>query len=112
MWGQLSGINFVIYFGVVFFTSLQTSLSPFLIGIVITMVNVLSTIISFWTLERFGRRPVLLTGYAGMAVSQIGVAISGSIGMDSDVGKKVTVAFVCLYTAFFAGCAGPADFGE
>lgn len=111
MFGQLSGISFVIYFGTVFFIGLRTSLSPFSISIIVSGINMAATIVSFWTIDRFGRRPVLLAGYAGMGLSQLGIAVVGTV-TDGDTGRQVIIALMCVYIAFFAACAGPVDFGE
>lgn len=43
MMQQLTGINFIFYFGPIFFTQLKTIDDPFLISMVTTLVNVLST---------------------------------------------------------------------
>ena len=51
--------------GVVFFKSLNTISDPFLISLITTLVNVLSTPISFWMVERFGRRNLLIFGGTG-----------------------------------------------
>lgn len=56
--------------------------------------------------ERWGRRPLLLYGAAGMCISQLIVAIVGT-ATSSDVANKVLIAFVCVYIFFFASSWGP-----
>lgn len=63
MMQQWTGVNFIFYFGTTFFQQLGTIKNPFLIGLITTLVNVLSTPISFWTIERFGRRPLLVSTF-------------------------------------------------
>lgn len=46
--------------GVIFFEQLGTISNPFLIQLITTLVNVCSTPVSFWLVERFGRRNILL----------------------------------------------------
>jgi hypothetical protein len=76
MMQQLTGINFISYFGTVFFTSLGI-FNPFLITLIITLVNTCATI-SFWTIKKFGRRQILLLGAMSMIISQFIVVIIGS----------------------------------
>ena len=44
---------------------------------IFTIVNVCSTPISFYTVEKFGRRPLLIYGALGMLICQFIVAIVG-----------------------------------
>jgi len=104
---QLTGINFIIYYGTVFFENSGIS-NPFLVIIIISITNVLTTIPSLWGVERFGRRRLLLVGAVGMCVCQFLVAIVGvTISTSNAAGQKVSIAFVCTYIAFFASTWGP-----
>ncbi len=76
---QWTGVNFVFYFGTTFFTQLGTISNPFLISLITTLVNVCSTPISFYTVERYGRRPLLLYGAIGMFVCELIVVSSNRI---------------------------------
>ena len=77
MMQQLTGINFILYFGAIFFTSLDTIKNPFLIVLITTLVNVCSTPVSFYLIEKFGRRTILVVGGSGMVISQFIVGIVG-----------------------------------
>ncbi|KAH8663104.1 general substrate transporter [Tricladium varicosporioides] len=113
MMQQLTGINFIFYYGVVFFKSLNTISNPFLISLITTLVNVLSTPLSFWIVERFGRRNLLLVGGTGMVIAQYIVGIVGvTVGQDKgpDTNKSAVssmIAFICLNITFFATTWGP-----
>ncbi|ORY62915.1 general substrate transporter [Pseudomassariella vexata] len=111
MMQQLTGINFVFYFGTPFFTQLGTIKNPFLISLVTTLVNVLSTPISFWAIEKFGRRALLLGGATGMIIMQFIVAIIGVTAGRTDANNpdavKAMIAFICLNIFFFATTWGP-----
>jgi SP family sugar:H+ symporter-like MFS transporter len=102
MMQQLTGVNFIFYFGTTFFQELGTIDNPFLIGLVTTLVNVCSTPMSFWTIERFGRRPLLIWGALGMVVCQFIVAIIGVTDGQNPTSVKVMIAFICIYISFFA----------
>ncbi|KAH9901860.1 general substrate transporter [Xylariomycetidae sp. FL2044] len=106
MMQQWTGVNFVFYFGTTFFNDLGTISDPFLISLVTTLVNVCSTPISFWTIERFGRRTLLIWGALGMVICQFIVAIIGTV-TGSDPATKAMIAFICIYIAFFASTWGP-----
>src|ERR1700712_5380694 len=107
MMQQWTGVNFVFYFGTTFFQGLGTISNPFLISLVTTLVNVCSTPISFYTIERFGRRPLLIWGALGMVVCQLIVAITGTATDQSSADVKSMISFICLYIFFFASTWGP-----
>lgn len=108
---QFTGINFIFYFGTTFFQQLGTISDPFFISLVTTLVNVLSTPLSFWIIERFGRRFLLIWGACGMIVMQFVVAIigvtSGKESNHNDGAVKAMIAFICLNIFFFATTWGP-----
>jgi sugar porter (SP) family MFS transporter len=107
MMQQWTGVNFIFYFGTTFFKSLGTIKNPFLIGLITTLVNVLSTPISFWTIERFGRRTLLLWGGLGMVISQFIVAIAGTVDPNNPATVKAEISFICIFIFFFASTWGP-----
>ena len=111
MMQQLTGINFILYFGVVFFQSLGTISNPFLIQLITSLVNVCSTPISFWLIERFGRRTILICGGSGMVISQFIVAIvgvtAGRTDLHNDAAISAMIAFICINIAMFATTWGP-----
>ncbi|KAH9479420.1 Major facilitator-type transporter ecdD [Psilocybe cubensis] len=106
-WQQLTGINFIFYYGTTFFKNSGIN-NPFTISIVTGVVNVVMTIPGIWGIERFGRRRLLLVGAIGMCLCEYIVAIIGAtISTENIAGQKVLIAFVCLYIAFFASTWGP-----
>jgi len=118
MMQQLTGINFIFYYGVVFFTQLGSISNPFLISLVTTLVNVLSTPLSFWMVERFGRRNLLIIGGSGMVISQYITGIIGATAGKAHVhadgsityNKSATsamIAFICINIFMFATTWGP-----
>lgn len=102
---QLSGINFIFYYGTQFF--LRSGINnPFTITLITNIVNVVSTFPGLYMVERWGRRPLLMFGAVGMCISQFVVAIVG-VTATSTVANKVLIAFVCFYIFFFACSWGP-----
>ena len=106
-WQQLTGINFIFYYGTVFFQQSGIT-NSFLITVATNIVNVFMTIPGMWGVERFGRRRLLLIGAIGMCICEYLVAIIGvTISVENKAGQKVLIAFVCIYIAFFASTWGP-----
>lgn len=68
-WQQLSGVNFIFYYGTTFFEASGIA-NPFLITIATAVVNVGSTIPGILLIDRLGRRNMLLGGAAVMLVCQ------------------------------------------
>ncbi|KAH9891505.1 general substrate transporter [Xylariomycetidae sp. FL2044] len=108
---QCTGINFVFYFGPPFFKQLGTISNPFLISLITTLVNVLSTPVSFYTIEKFGRRALLIFGGCGMIIAQFIVGIIGvTAGKESAHNSSAVsamIAFICINISCFAMTWGP-----
>ncbi|KAK5102763.1 hypothetical protein LTS08_003563 [Lithohypha guttulata] len=107
MFQQFTGVNFIFYYSTTFFALLNLGVDPFLLSLVTTLVNVFSTPISFWTVEHFGRRPLLIYGALGMAISQFIVAIAGTAAGTNKSVIKVEISFVVIFIFFFASTWGP-----
>ncbi|CAG8949160.1 hypothetical protein HYFRA_00004782 [Hymenoscyphus fraxineus] len=111
MMQQWTGINFIFYFGTTFFQELGTISNPFLIGLITTLVNVGSTPLSFWIIERFGRRPIMIWGALGMLICEFIVGIIGvTAGRPSENNQSAVsaqISFICIYIFFFATTWGP-----
>ncbi|OLL26835.1 putative glucose transporter rco-3 [Neolecta irregularis DAH-3] len=104
---QLSGINFIFYYGTTFFQRSGIA-KPFTISIITNVVNVVSTVPGMWAVEKIGRRKLLLIGAAGMCFCEFIIAIVGvTISVSNTAGQKVLIAFVCFYIFFFASTWGP-----
>lgn len=80
-------------------------------------INVVSTIPGMYFIDKWGRRPLLLWGAVGMCISQLIVAICGTVSagqldtgeiiVKSLGGQRAAVSFVCIYIFFFASTWGP-----
>ncbi|KAI9806659.1 MAG: hypothetical protein M1825_006116 [Sarcosagium campestre] len=102
---QLTGVNFIFYYGTQFFQDSGFD-NPFISSLITNVVNVVSTFPGLYMVEKWGRRPLLLFGAIGMCVCQFIIAIVGST-TGSTVSNKVMIAFVCIYIFFFACSWGP-----
>lgn len=106
---QFTGINTVIYYAPTILS--DTGLAPgnaILQALPIGIVNVLATIVAIRLIDRLGRRPLLLTSLAGMAVSLVVLGFSFAL-KDSLGGAQSWVALTSLvaYVAAFAIGLGP-----
>lgn len=102
---QLTGVNFVFYFGTAFFQNAGIK-NEFLISLATNIVNVGLTVPGILLIEFVGRRSMLLYGALGMSLSQYIVSIVG-ISTDSNTSNNVLFAFVCIFIGFFASTWGP-----
>lgn len=103
---QLSGCNFIFYYGTTFFERINIP-SPYIIAVITNVVNVVSTIPGMILVESLGRRRLLMFGATGMAVCQLLVASVGTAMPDSYTANMVLIVFVCFYLFFFASSWGP-----
>lgn len=106
MMQQWTGVNFIFYYGTTFFMALGTIKNPFLISLITTLVNVCSTPLAFWTIERFGRRTIMIWGALGMVICQYIVAIVG-VSTSTTAAVSSQISFICIYIFFFATTWGP-----
>lgn len=105
---QLSGVNFIMYYGTSFFKHASVN-DPFLISLVINIVNVFSTLPGLLVIESWGRRKLLIIGAIGMAVCQLLIATFATAGGEdmSLAMNWVLLVFVGIYIFFFAASWGP-----
>jgi sugar porter (SP) family MFS transporter len=123
MMQQWTGVNFIFYYSTPFLKSTGAIDNEFLISMVFTIINVCSTPISFWTVERFGRRTILFWGALGMLICQFICAIIGvTVGFnhthpnpadptrtmaDNIPAVNAQIAFIAIFIFFFASTWGP-----
>jgi sugar porter (SP) family MFS transporter len=106
---QITGINTVIYYAPTLLQGAGLGNNAALLANVVNgAVNVGMTIVAIWLLDKVGRRPLLLSGTAGMAVGMIIVALS-FLGGSQLHGTLAIVAIIGLlvYTGSFAIGLGP-----
>jgi SP family arabinose:H+ symporter-like MFS transporter len=102
---HLCGINTIIDYAPVIFRSAGFSMDAALFStFVVGAANFAFTLISFWTIDRFGRRPLYLAGSIGMAatlLALVGAVLTGSFEGPAALG------LIVAYLFFFASCIGP-----
>jgi SP family xylose:H+ symportor-like MFS transporter len=101
---QFVGINVVLYYAGNIFRNMGSSTNSSLLQtIIVGLVNLTFTVVAILTVDKFGRKPLMIIGALGMAVSMtaLGFAFySGNPGL-------IALIFMLTYTASFAMSWGP-----
>jgi SP family xylose:H+ symportor-like MFS transporter len=101
---QFIGINAVLYYAPLMFENMGASTdSALLQTIIVGVANIVFTLVALVTVDRWGRKPLLVLGALVMAVSMITLGFLFSSG---NVGTAALVAVVA-YIAGFALSWGP-----
>lgn len=99
---QVVGINAVLYYAPRIFGDMGMT-NPMFNTVMMGVVNILFTLVAIFTVERWGRKPLLITGSLGMALGAFGVALSfGHAGLE-----LVTMMSILIYSASFMFSWGP-----
>ena len=102
---HFSGINTVIDYAPMIFQSAGWQLDAALLStFVVGIANFVFTLVSFWTIDRYGRRPLYIVGSLGMAVALAALTISVLLGHFEG---PLALVLILAYLAFFASCIGP-----
>jgi SP family arabinose:H+ symporter-like MFS transporter len=102
---HFSGINTVIDYAPMIFQSAGWQLDAALLStFVVGLANFLFTLVSFWTIDRYGRRPLYIAGSLGMAAALAALTIAVILGHFSG---PLALVLILAYLAFFASCIGP-----
>ena len=102
---QVTGINVFLYFGSEIFESLggTTMDAALLQQVMVGAMNLLFTVLAIWTVDRLGRKPLMIAGATGMGISLFAM---GFAGYYQATGPWLLV-FVLAYIACFALSVGP-----
>jgi len=102
---QVTGINVFLYFGSDIFEKLGgNSIDAALLQQIIVGATMLAfTLVAIWTVDRVGRKPLMLLGSAGMGISLLAM---GMYGVLHSSGMWLLI-FILLYIAAFSLSLGP-----
>ena len=99
---QAVGINAVLYYAPRIFGDMGMD-NPMMITVFMGVINILFTLVAIFTVEKWGRKPLLIYGSLGMAIGAFGVAATfGHSGME-----LFTAASLLVYSASFMFSWGP-----
>ena len=99
---QIIGINAVLYFAPRIFESMGVS-NNMLFTVIMGVINITFTLVAVFTVEKLGRKPLLITGSLGMAVGALGVALSNVVALPA----LIPVISIMVYSASFMFSWGP-----
>ncbi len=99
---QAVGINAVLYYAPRIFESMNMG-NPMVQTVIMGIVNITFTLVAVFSVEKLGRKPLLIWGSIGMAVGAFGVAASNLV----EVNPLVPVVSIMVYSASFMFSWGP-----
>lgn len=102
---HFSGINTIIDYAPSIFRSAgwkmdAALLSTFILG----LTNFSLTIVSFWIIDRYGRRPLYIVGSLGMTIA---LAALTAVALSGQFHGMIVLVLILGYLAFFCSCIGP-----
>jgi sugar porter (SP) family MFS transporter len=107
---QITGINVFMYFGATIFKTMSQSTgvdAGLLQQVIINGSGLLFTLIAIATVDRWGRKPLMLLGAAGMGISLIGMGLMAQLMHDPAAASRVMLGLIILYIACFGLSVGP-----
>ena len=99
---QAVGINAVLYYAPRIFESMNMG-DPMMQTVIMGIVNIAFTLVAVFTVDRLGRKPLLIWGSIGMAIGAMGVALSNIVTLPA----IVPVVSIMVYSASFMFSWGP-----
>lgn len=99
---QAVGINAVLYYAPRIFESMNMG-NPMVQTVIMGIVNISFTLVAVFTVEKLGRKPLLIWGSIGMAVGALGVALSNVVACP----PLMPVISIMVYSASFMFSWGP-----
>lgn len=101
---QVTGINVFLYYAPEIFKRMGTESNAALLQtVLIGSVNLGFTIIAIWTVDRLGRKPLMLVGFTGMGISLLAMGLAAHYGKT----EVWVLTFILGYIACFALSVGP-----
>lgn len=99
---QAVGINAVLYYAPRIFSDMGMD-NPMMQTVIMGVINITFTLVAVFTVEKIGRKPLLICGSIGMAIGAFLVALT--FGNDSM--NMVTMISLMVYSASFMFSWGP-----
>jgi SP family xylose:H+ symportor-like MFS transporter len=99
---QAVGINAVLYYAPRIFQDMGMD-NPMTQTVIMGVVNITFTLVAIFTVEKWGRKPLLITGSIGMAIGALLVALT----FGDPEASTITMLSIMLYSASFMMSWGP-----
>jgi len=107
---QVTGINVFLYFGTTIFKNLSASTgvdAGMLQQIVIGGASMLSTLVAIATVDKWGRRPLMVLGATGMGLSLGAMGLMAQLMSDPAAVSGWMLTLIILYVVCFGLSVGP-----
>ena len=107
---QVTGINVFLYFGTTIFKTMSASTgvdAGMLQQIIVGGASALSTVVAIATVDRWGRKPLMFVGAAGMGLSLLAMGLMAQKpSAPGDVSRWMLLFIIC-YVVCFGLSVGP-----
>jgi SP family xylose:H+ symportor-like MFS transporter len=101
---QAVGINVVLYYAPTIFKGLGFGNDAAMYQTVIMgFINIIFTLVAIFTVDKFGRKPLLIIGSIGMAIGMFAIGLLAHLQI---IGMS-TLVFIVIYSASFMMSWGP-----
>jgi SP family xylose:H+ symportor-like MFS transporter len=101
---QVTGINVFLYFGTEIFKKMGSETNAALLQqVIVGTVNLTFTIVAIWTVDKIGRKPLMMIGSTGMGISLLALGLSAFLQKT----ELYVLVFMLGYIACFALSVGP-----
>ena len=107
---QVTGINVFLYFGTTIFKNMSASTgvdAGMLQQIVIGGASALSTFVAIATVDKWGRKPLMFIGAAGMGISLLAMGLMAQNIADPNAVSGWMLLFIIIYVVCFGLSVGP-----
>jgi SP family xylose:H+ symportor-like MFS transporter len=107
---QVTGINVFLYFGTTIFKNLSAATgveAGMLQQIVIGTASALSTLVAIATVDRWGRKPLMILGALGMGSSLLAMGLVAQLVTDTNAIGTWMLVVIILYVVCFGLSVGP-----
>ncbi len=101
---QFVGINVALYYAPRIFESMGAAKDASMLQtIIMGLINVVFTVVAIMTVDKWGRKPLLIVGSIGMAIGMLAISTLAFL----DIIGITTLVFIIIYTASFMMSWGP-----
>lgn len=102
--GQFMGVNAVLYYGpFIFEKSGMSGNDSLFYQVIIGLVNVLTTILAMFFIDKVGRKKLIYYGVSGMIISLLSISLFFWLGLTNGASPVLLLIFFLLYIFFCAG---------
>jgi len=107
---QVTGINVFLYFGTTIFKNMSASTgvdAGMLQQIIVGGASALSTVVAIASVDKWGRKPLMFLGAAGMGISLLAMGVMAQNIADPSTVSGWMLLFIIIYVVCFGLSVGP-----